>query len=558
MRTKAYRLRTWKRSLGKVSMIKQFIKRFDMLKDIKLALFISFIVYQPLYAGGSLQSQRFFTNTGGLFDHVGPLIIPENNAKVVQNITMDDRGLLSTRSGYTVIQSTSALLGFSTYTIVGGGYHTASSGSSFFAVIAGTDVYRIGNTYSSYSKITGSVSLTLSATNLAQKTDLNDHLIFCNDRDKPFYVDSTGNATTISTNTFNTAKTCATYGVYLVVANTNEGITNFTSRVRWSDINNINSFPALNYIDVEPDDGDAIVSIVAFDESVYIFKHRSIYRMLITGLDGPDAFIIRPVSRNIGAWSKNSVKVIPNVGIAFLAQNTEYLLSDSGLTPIGDPIQRTFDTINRSMWANSVAEVYPKRYQYWLSVSTNGSTNSEILVYDYIQRNWTVYAGIAASMLSQAEDSTGNNILISGDYHSVTYKQDNGTSDNPQGSSTTITAQYTTGDIQIGSPEITKNFKYIYIYSQGDLSYDLNVEAAYDFNTNYEYSTVVSLGSAGALYDTGLYDTDIYPGSGISVTRLELNRSARSIRLRFTNSSATTTFGLEGWTLVFQQEDFKQ
>ena len=46
----------------------------------------------------------------------------------------------------------------------------------------------------------GSVSLTNSVTNLAQKTDLNDHLIFCNESDKPFYVDSTGNATTISTN----------------------------------------------------------------------------------------------------------------------------------------------------------------------------------------------------------------------------------------------------------------------------------------------------------------------------------------------------------------------
>lgn len=503
------------------------------------------------------QSRRFFNNTGGMIDHISPLLIPDGYAKDVQNVTMDDRGLLSTRNGYTVIQSTSALLGRSTWTVIGGGYHTATSGTSFFAVIVGSDVYRIGNTFSTYSKITGSVSLTLSSTNLAQKTSINDHAVFCNDSDKPFYVDSTGNATTISTTTFNKAKTCATYGVYLVVANTNEGVTNYTSRVRWSDINNINSFPELNYIDVEPDDGDKIVSIIAFDESVYIFKQRSIYRMLITGLDGPDAFLIRPVSRNIGAWAKNSVRVIPNVGIAFLAQNTVYLLSDAGLTPIGDSIQRTFDELSKPMWPNAVAEVFPKRYQYWLAVSTNGSTNTQVLVYDYIQNNWTVYTGMSISMLSQAEDSTGNNLLISGDYSAVTYKQDTGTSDNPRGVSTAITSQYTTGDIMMDSPEITKNFKYIYLYTQGDLNYDLSIEAAYDFDVNYEYSNTVSLGSSGALYDTGVYDTDIYPASGISLIRLELNRSARSIRLRFTNSTTTSTFGLEGWTLVYENEDFK-
>jgi hypothetical protein len=520
-------------------------------------LFTLLLLATPAFAGGPLQSQRFFNNTGGVFDHVGPLLIPDQNAKAVQNITMDDRGLLSTRSGYTVIQSTSALLGRSTYTVTGGGYHTATTGTSFFSVIVGTDIFRISNTFASYSKITGTVSLTNSSTNLAQKTDINDHLVFCNESDKPFYVDATGNATTISTNTFSAAKTCATYGVYLVVANTVESSVNYPSRVRWSDINNINSFPALNYIDVEPDDGDKIVSIIAFDESVYIFKHRSIYRMLITGLDGPDAFIIRPVSRNIGAWSKNSVKVIPNVGIAFLAQNTEYLLSDSGLTPIGDPIQRTFDTVSRAMWSSAVGEVYPHKYQYWLAVSTNGSTNTEVFVYDYVQRNWTVYTNISAAMLAQAEDSTGQNVLISGDYTATTYKQDNGTNDNPHNLATSITAQYTTGDVMIGSPEITKNFKYLYLYTQGDLNYSVTIEAAYDFNTNYEYANTIDLGSTGAFYDTGIYDIDLFPPSGISIQRLELNRSARSIRLRFTNTSSAATLGIEGWTLVFQTEDYK-
>lgn len=528
-----------------------------MIKRILYSLFITIGINSYILASGSLQSERFFQNTGGLIDHISPLLIPTTDAKSVVNITMDDRGLLTTRNGYTVIQSTFALLGKSTHTVTGGGYHTATSGSSFFSVVVGTSVYRIGNTFSSYSTITGTVTVTDTITNLAQKTDLNDKLVFCNELDKPFYITASANAVAIHDSLFSAAKTCSTYGNYLVIGNTTESSVNYPSRIRWSDINNVDSFPVLNYIDVEPDDGDKIVAVASFDESVYIFKHRAIYKMVITGLDGPDAFIIRPLARNVGAWSKNSVKAIPNVGLVFLAQNTVYVLSNNGLTPIGDPIQRTLDNVQRSMWANAVGEVYPHKYQYWLSVSTAGTTNTEVLVYDYIQRNWTTYSHITASMLAQSEDSNGQNILISGDYGAKTYKQDNGSVDYIYGSSVTIVSQYTTGDIMMGNPELTKNFKYLYVYSVGDLNYTIDLESAYDFDSNYEYTQTISLGSVGAVYDTGIYDTDLYPASGASITRLELNRSARSIRLRFTSSSASGTLGLLGWVIVYQPEDLK-
>lgn len=521
-------------------------------------LLLGLLLLPSLSAAENLQSKRFFQNTGGLIDHISPLLVPDNSATEIKNITLDDRGQLSKRNGYTVISSTSALLGVSTHVVTAGTFHKASSGSDFFAVVAGTAIYRIGNTYSSYSSITGSVVLTASTTNLGQTTHLQDKAIFCNDLNKPFYVSSTGNAVTISTNTFDTAKTCAAYGVYLTIGNTSESGTSYPSRIRWSDINNVNSFPSLNYIDVEPDDGDIIVGMVAFDESVYIFKRKSIYRMLITGLDGANAFIIRPVSRNIGAWAKNSIKVIPNVGIAFLAQNTAYILSDSGLTPIGDPIQRTFDTITRPMWTQAIAEVYPKKYQYWLAVSTSGTTNTEVLIYDYIQKSWTIYDNMNISMLSQAEDSNGNNILISGDYTATTYIQDSGSTDNNHNVSAAIQATYSTGNLLFDSPEITKGFKYLYVFTLGDSNYTLTVKTAYDYAASYETPQTIDSGSTTSLYDTGIYDTSMYPSSGISVTRLELNKSAKSLKLQFVNNNSGQIFGLIGWVVVYSLENFNQ
>jgi hypothetical protein len=430
-----------------------------MFKYIKTALFICFLAYQA-GAAGNLQPKRYFTNNGGLLDRNSPLAVPDRNASAIQNVDLDTRGQLVKRAGQSLINASTGTLG--TSAVTGGGYHNSATGSSFFGVVVGTSVYTEANTFAgSYTNVTSTVSITAGASNLVQVTDLNDKLIFCNESDKPFYLGSTGNAVAVNTSLFSAAKTCSTYGVYLVVGNTTESAVNYSSRIRWSDIQNPDSFPVLNYIDVEPNDGDRIVSIISFDDSVYIFKKRSVYRMLITGLDGPDAFIIRPVVRNIGAWAKNSVRVIPNVGIAFLAQNTLYVLNDNGLQPIGDSIQRTFDSVNRAQWGNAVAAVYPKKYQYWISVATGSATsNTNVLIYDYIQKAWTTYSNINANALAQAEDSNGNNILVTGDYSGNQYKQDTtATTDNVAGVTTNISFSYTTPDLDARQPRIYQEFQ---------------------------------------------------------------------------------------------------
>ncbi len=83
------------------------------------------------------------------------------------------------------------------------------------------------------------------------------------------------------------------------------------------------------------------------------------------------------------------------------------------------------------------------------------------------------------------------------------------------------------------------------------------VEASFDYSTTYEYSQNISLGQVGALYDTAIYDTDIYPSINYKVARIEINRSAKAIKLRFSESS-TNSFGIIGWALVYSLEDWKQ
>lgn len=499
--------------------------------------------------------QRFFDNTGGLVDRFSPLLISEKNATEISNVTLDDRGVLSKRNGQDLVVSTGAL---TRQPVLGGGYHDTASGTDFFGVVVGTNVFRTSNSFGgTFTNVTSTVVVTNAATNLIQTTSFRDQLIFCSESNPPFKLGAATNAVIISSAPA-IMKTCATYGNYLVGANTTESSVAYPSRVRWSDINNPDLWPTNNYIDVEPDDGDRITAVIAFEDSVYIFKKRSIYRMLITGEEGAFAFIVRPVARDIGAWSKMSVKVLNNTGIMFQAQNGIYQFDGESFQPISDPIQRTIDTVSRTQWASTVAAVYPKRNQYWIAIATSTSQNTQVLAYDYVQKAWTTYSGMSVNMLAQAEDSVGNNLLISGDYLGNIYKQDTGTTDQLDGVNTAIAASYVTPHLTFGSASVHKAFKYLYIFTVIDSSATLSISAGYDFSSAYEFNTTVDLGQAGALYDTAIYDTDVYPSIQYKVSRIELNRSARDLKLKFLNQGSDSALGVIGWAVVYSVEDWRQ
>lgn len=530
-----------------------------MFKRIIIVTVLSVLAYQT--ANAALQSERFFDNTGGLLDRISPLLVPSKNASDLLNVTLDNRGVLSKRSGYVALNTTEAL-GDATNGryVTGGVYHDTAIGNDFFAVVAGTNIYRVSNTFgTTYSTVTGTVTVTASASNLAQATSLNDKAIFCNELDKPFYVGPTGNALALNTTSFSSATTCATNGSYLIVANTFEAGVSFPTRVRWSDIGNQNSFPANNYIDIEPSDGDRIVSIVNFEDKVFIMKKRSIYQLLVTGEDGANAFITRPLTRGIGAWAKNSVKVIPNVGVVFLAQNTVYTINDEGLSPIGDSIQTALSAMNRGKWKDAVGEVYPKRFQYWLAMSEDTNPAQKVLVYDYIQKAWTVYDfSTSVTMLAQAEDSTGETLMLMGDATGYHYKQDIGTADYPSNTKTAIDSYYASADLNFASPDITKTFKYLYLYSNALTSSTVTIEAATDFSALYDTPMSVDLGNIGAVYDTAVYDVSIYTIPQASITRIELNTSGKTIRLKFSNSTMDSALGIVGWSVVYKSENFNE
>lgn len=501
---------------------------------------------------GPLQSERYFNNTGGLVDHYSPILIPTKSATDIQNVQLDQRGQLLKRSGY-INNNTTDL---TASTVTGVGYHQSTTGTSFLAVVVGTNVYTTGNTYGgSYTNVTSTITLTANINNLAQFTSYKDWGVFCNESDTPIKVKSSSAFAIVKVAT--TAKTCESFNNYLLFGNTSELGTTYGSRIRWSDLGDIDTYPANNYIDIEPDDGDSIVAIKRYQNNLYVFKKHSIYEIIITGGAGAEAFIYRPIARNMGAYAKMSVKVVESRGIVFLGQSGVYLFDGANFDFISDSIQRKLDGLNRSRYADAVGVVHTGKNQYLLSVSDGVDTkNKTMLVWDYVQQAWSTYSGIQANALTEAEDSSGNVLLFSGDYNGDIYKQDVGTTDKPNGVATAISAFYATPNLQFGSPEISKTFKYLYVFSKATSTSTITVDVAYSYLDTYSDTYTVNVGEAGAVWNVAVWNTDVWPGIATKVSRLELNRPGRAIRLKFSENS-TNELGILGWVVVYSADDFR-
>lgn len=72
----------------------------------------------------------------------------------------------------------------------------------------------------------------------------------------------------------------------------------YPSRLYYSEIDTPEYFPATNYRDISPDDGDWITGILAWNDYLYIFKQNGTY--VLTDPADPANSILREISRDIG------------------------------------------------------------------------------------------------------------------------------------------------------------------------------------------------------------------------------------------------------------------
>lgn len=186
------------------------------------------------------------------------------------------------------------------------------------------------------------------------------------------------------------AKFCALYANMLWCGNTTEIATAMPNRVRFSHPLNIESWRALDFIDI-PDGGDGITAMCVFNGALLVFKKHSIWS--ITG-DTPETFILTNLTNMIGAVNSLAVAVTESAVYFFSWSQGLYKFD-------GQTFQDIFTNIRPILQDGTVNEIAQDAIRVtvidgriWVGLPRNNDTTiTENYIYDESIGNgaWTRY-----------------------------------------------------------------------------------------------------------------------------------------------------------------------
>lgn len=153
------------------------------------------------------------------------------------------------------------------------------------------------------------------------------------------------------------------------------------SRLYFSEVLNIESWPVLNFIDVSPNDGDWITGLLPYDDYLIITKNRSVW--ILVG-SGTSDFEVRRLHAEIGCVAPRSL-VRMGEAFAFVAYDGIYLSDRVQPVLISERLKKTWQGLNRRRLGQACAVYYDHKLRVDLP---NGSStiNNVRIVYDAIRK----------------------------------------------------------------------------------------------------------------------------------------------------------------------------
>ena len=486
-----------------------------------------------------VQRFEFFENNGGLNDKISPLIIKDNEASDIQNITFTVGGAIQKRNGY-ASDNDVILAG----TPTGLFQYIQNDGTEFFMATAGDKIYKMDSLDGAFDDITGGATIASSSTTLFDFT-IASNSVYCTNQTNP--VISWAGSGTVS------AVTAAPQGKWIEYHQNIVFIANqssFPSRLQFSNVLDPGTWTSTDWIDVGKGDGSGINGLAVLLDTLYIFKENAIYRLSGTNRDD---FVLARMVTDVGCTSGHSIQVINN-RIIFQARDGIYVY-DGGINvrKISDRIEDTLDGLLATRNQFSVSSNFKRLKQYWLSVtSETGTRHNLILVYDYFNDAWTKYTGIDANAMTILNDGDDVEQLYTGSATTqVVYKQDSGTSDDGKA----IDAFYTTKWFRF--PEIIQSDKVlrlIRVFAEDSGDWNLTVEAKQDFAAS-TFSDILNLDAGGAKWGTGIWGTSTWGGTSVIVGRFNVELRKNFFQLKFSNDQVSEPFKILGFSLYIEGLD---
>lgn len=406
------------------------------------------------------------------------------------------------------------------------------NGTLDIVAFAGTAAARKNGT--AWSSILGGASLTAGTT--WRGAALANLLVLMNNVDGLYkYAGGATNIAALGGSPPSAALDCVTYHNYLMLINTLESAVRRTARLRWSDLNNAESWGAANFADIINAGGQAGVGFGSIGDQLYAFLSGSIWQISYTGDDVAPFSIVR-AHPSIGAISKHAILGVN--GVLFFAGYKGIYMFDGSLPQyISKPVEGTWRTINYGKFASVVGVVNERDNEVRFSIATASNTvNDTTLVYDYVRDAWSLDNGYTPSYWA----SLPNNLPLQPVYGDPTGLVMQINTNAYVDDANAIVSYITTKPNDFG--DFARRRKVRQVLMVVDLSAVsgsvLQIRSGYDLATVTNLDPVNIVQDSSSVWDTAVWDVSTFADESQAIVRHYQTGSGRLFQLEVRNVQA--------------------
>jgi hypothetical protein len=302
----------------------------------------------------------------------------------------------------------------------------------------------------------------------------------------------------------------------------------------------------------------AITGACKQGDDMIVGKLKSLFRVQYRG--SSPLFKLYKLPARIGPVNHFGIKELPDGGVIFPAPDFNfYILRGDSLETCGDNIQPYIKSGVNSRWNLCVAGILLERHQYWCSLTiTSGATANDVtLVMDYerpyqdkwgkLQYPWFIYS-IGANCFAEI-NLTGRAFLYHGGYTGKMYKDDTGTNDD----GVSFPSYVRSKNFSFNDPTLEKKFDNIEFSYESKGNWDLNMSFVVDNNASTEkaitQNMLSGINATSALFDTAVFDTDVFPQEANGYVRRDIMRQGKTIYVSMGTDGLDKAWNVFNFTL---------
>lgn len=222
------------------------------------------------------------------------------------------------------------------------------------------------------------------------------------------------------------------------------------SRLYFSDLLDIESWPILNFIDINPNDGDSGTGIYPSGDYLVITKSRSVW--LLVG-DSIDTYSVRRLSAVRGCLAPRSLTMINDM-LCMVSDDGVYLSDFTQTVLASERLRLTWEGLNHRRLSQAVSWFH-KQKLYVCLPGAGSMINDTTIVFDTLRQAWYVIAGWGVSANTLWTEAGKQVMLLGHSNEGQVSELDRGKNN----AGLPIDAVWESKHFDMGYPDIVKRFR---------------------------------------------------------------------------------------------------